>query len=347
MNKFLDAQSQIFPWQLHPLQLYGLAQEYGINSADLLAALGLEDSQLENLALNLSWQQYRSMVQLVENKGPSNWGFKLGQRLNVPSNGLLSLAVMNSESWRQAIGLLTDFKILVTSLFYLKPRETEKYLVIELHPEFTRDPLTQAFFETFFAIIYQLLLSVSNFQEAFINNTEQLCMGFQGEPPLYEQEMRAFFNNNILFNQGHNQIRINKCLADRKLTSGNPLSAHSIVAILSAQLALLPANKGFLHVVHELFEQGNYNQEKCAKKLNISVATLKRKLKTACTTFNYELANFRQVEACHLLNFEIHNIDLIADKLGFQDIGSFRRFFKKQMGVTPSEFRSMHLDGEE
>ena len=199
MNKLLDCQSKIFPWQIHPIQLYGLAQEYGINSAELLAALGLEESQLENLALNLSWQQYRSMVQLVNNKGPSNWGFKLGERLNVPSNGLLSLAVMNSESWRQAIGLLTNFKILVTSLFYLKPRETEKYLIIELYPEFTRDPLTQPFFETFFAITYQLLLSVSNFQDEFIDNTAQLCMVFEGAPPPYEQEMRAFFNNNILF----------------------------------------------------------------------------------------------------------------------------------------------------
>jgi len=342
MNKFLDCHSQIFPWQLHPLQLYGLAQEYGINPADLLAALGLEKSQLENLALNLSWQQYRSMAQLVENTGPSNWGFKLGQRLNVPSNGLLSLAVMNCESWRQAIGLLTDFKILVTSLFYLKPRETEKYLIIELHPEFTRDPLTHAFFETFFTITYQLLLSVSSFQEAFMDNTEQLCMVFEGEPPSYEQGMREFFNNNILFNQGHNQIRINKRLADRKLTSGNPLSAHSIVAILNAQLALLPADKGCLHVLHELFRQGNYSQEKCAKKMNISVATLKRKLKTACTTFNYELASFRQGEACHILNHEHDNNELISDKLGFQDVGSFRRFFKKQMNVTPNQYRSIH-----
>lgn len=340
MIKLLDCQSKIFPWQIHPIQLYGLAQEYGINSSDLLAALGLDETQIEDLALNLSWQQYRSMVQLVNNKGPSNWGFKLGERLNVPSNGLLSLAIMNSESWRQAMGLLADFKILVTSLVYMKPRETEKYLIIELYPEFTRDILSQKFFETFFAISYQMLLSVGDFKEEFIDNTEQLCMIFQGEPPPYEQEMRAFFNNNILFNQGHNQIRISNSLADKKITSGNPLSSHSIVSILTAQLALLPANKGCLHVLHDIFRQGKYNQEKCAKELNTSVPTLKRKLKSASTTFNYELASFRQLEACHMLNYETHNIDLISDKLGFQDVGSFRRFFKKQMGMTPSEYSS-------
>jgi len=342
MKKQTNCESKIFPWHIHLAQLYVLAQEYGIEKQDLLDAAGLTEPQLEDLTLNISWRQYRSMNQLVIDHGPSNWSLEFGKRLTLPTHGLLSLAIMNCNNFRQAVALLFEFKALVESIFYLKQKETAKYLIIELYPEFTRDYLLTKSLEVFFIIVYQSLLSICNFQEEIKNNTENFCIFLPGDPPPYLEEIQKFFNNNLKFNQNRAEMRISKRLLDLDLCAANPVTTHSLVTVLSAQLAQLPVIKGDLHVLHDAFREGIYTQEGCAKAFNISVPTLKRRLKLSFSTFSYELASFRHIEACYALEYESLSIDSIADKLGFQDVGSFRRAFKKLSGITPNEYRDRH-----
>jgi len=53
----------------------------------------------------------------------------------------------------------------------------------------------------------------------------------------------------------------------------------------------------------------------------------------------------RMLEARRLLSYSTMRINEIAYEIGFDDIQTFSRFFKKQEGVSPSEFKKTHLLG--
>lgn len=109
--------------------------------------------------------------------------------------------------------------------------------------------------------------------------------------------------------------------------------------MIDNQLKAQPAYKGILHLLWDLFAQGVTEQSACAKSLSTSVATLKRKLAEANSSFNYELTQYRLSQAYHWLRYSEQKIEVISDHLGYADPGSFRRMFNQSVGMSPGDYR--------
>lgn len=76
-----------------------------------------------------------------------------------------------------------------------------------------------------------------------------------------------------------------------------------------------------------------------ARKLNMSVTTLRRHLQIEGTSFQKLKDECRMEAAFHYLGSpDLSNRD-IAEKLGFDEVSAFFRAFKKWTGVTPGEHR--------
>ncbi|MDI9256953.1 helix-turn-helix domain-containing protein [Flavobacterium sedimenticola] len=95
--------------------------------------------------------------------------------------------------------------------------------------------------------------------------------------------------------------------------------------------------------LEQLLEQ-YYTTEKLpsfyAEKMNITLKHLNRISKTILNQTVTELiANRVVLEAKRLLTDASKTINQVADNLGFENYSYFTRLFKKQTGMTPSEFR--------
>lgn len=80
--------------------------------------------------------------------------------------------------------------------------------------------------------------------------------------------------------------------------------------------------------------------ERISAELNMSSRTLRRRLAEHGLTFEALLEQVRRGRAMSLLGNPGMSIERITEEVGYRDIRSFRRAFKRWTGVSPATFRS-------
>ena len=99
----------------------------------------------------------------------------------------------------------------------------------------------------------------------------------------------------------------------------------------------------FLDYLHEHIYEEDMSLSKMAITFHISESTVSRRIK-AFTGYNFldYVANKRITHACSLLAKTNMSVQEIAAATGYLNDVTFRRLFKKQIGITPSEYRQKY-----
>ncbi|OUL57942.1 helix-turn-helix transcriptional regulator [Pseudoalteromonas ulvae] len=93
-------------------------------------------------------------------------------------------------------------------------------------------------------------------------------------------------------------------------------------------------------MVQHLQSNMQLNLEQAAQQLQMSPATLKRKLKLHRTQFSELKDQVRQQRAIFAMLEQGYSNEKVADALQFSDLTNFRRTFKRWTGMTPSQLRA-------
>jgi len=88
--------------------------------------------------------------------------------------------------------------------------------------------------------------------------------------------------------------------------------------------------------VLEAFEDHVFDQGAVARRLGLSVATLRRRLRTENSASFRALSEHVRERAAKLLLGQHHHPNDVAEELGFSDLRSFARAFKRWTGTTPA-----------
>lgn len=97
------------------------------------------------------------------------------------------------------------------------------------------------------------------------------------------------------------------------------------------------APSDFIERVINAVASGSTEQLQVARRLGVSVATLRRRLTESARSFRDIRADVLN-QTARLLLEEHHHASEIADRLGFADVRSFSRAFKSWNGMTPAAF---------
>ena len=117
------------------------------------------------------------------------------------------------------------------------------------------------------------------------------------------------------------------------------------LALLREEFArqALSRDQDYLKKVHTLLEKNlsnaEFSAEDFAREIGMSRSNMHIKLKalTGMSATEY-VRSYRLKEATKYLSSKEYNISEVAYLVGFNNISYFNRCFKKQFGVTPSEF---------
>jgi AraC-like DNA-binding protein len=126
------------------------------------------------------------------------------------------------------------------------------------------------------------------------------------------------------------------------LALGNRLGAHANERVIGDYLAELRGTGVAVRVRSRLIDElpsGGVNEIQVAAAQHMSRRTLQRKLRDEGTSYARELDGVRRELAERFIRDRSLTLSEITYLLGFAEISSFSRSFKRWTGIAPSAYR--------
>lgn len=314
----------------------------GLNADAIAAGAGIEPALLHDpnarIPLAPAAQFWEAAVRAVD--GDPCFGLDVAERLNPTTLHAVGFAWLASASLREAGRRLVRYFRIVSAVDE-----------IEIHTEAGR---TWLVFNT------EDGFTLPRSYDARMASLVRLCRAIAGpdfKPAAVRlrhprnaaaERMQALYGVAPEFGADEYAIAIDDADLDRPLPSGNSELALSAENIASEYLArhakddiLARARRALI----ELLPSGGVSRGVIAQKLLLSERTLQRRLADQGFTFASLLEGLRQELAYDYLRTGTHSINEIAYLLGFAEIASFTRAFRRWSGVAPSTWRDAQFGG--
>lgn len=164
--------------------------------------------------------------------------------------------------------------------------------------------------------------------------------------PTLLDDYRQVFRCDVRFNQPYSAVIASPEILTHRLRQPDShllstLEAHAAAKLASLGIETTLAQKVRDHIRASIVERLP-RKDQVAEELGINARTLHRRLREEGTTWQDILDDLRQELALgHLRESDMTQAD-IAEQLGYSDIRSFQRNFKRRNGMTPGEYRKQH-----
>lgn len=169
------------------------------------------------------------------------------------------------------------------------------------------------------------------------------AVAFRHAPPRDVGPYRTLFGRNVRFEQEHDELVLDRDLLARPQQQAEPSLASVLDQHLSSLLASAPADGSFLERVDTTIaaelERGEPSVGSVAARLHMSPRTLQRRLRDEGTSLTDRLDRTREALAARLLREPSRAIGEVAFLLGFSEVSTFHRAFKRWTGMTPVAYR--------
>ena len=167
---------------------------------------------------------------------------------------------------------------------------------------------------------------------AYLRHDEPPCAG----------DYFAYFRCPVYFDSPADRLCFSRDAVDKHLVGDNPQLAQLNDQIAVRYLAELDDGNITNRVKAAIVDQmpsGNVTDQAIAELLHMGVRALQRKLKKEGTTFKTLLDATRRELAFQYIQDNRLNLNEISFLLGFAEVSSFSRAFKRWTGEPPSAFR--------
>jgi AraC-like DNA-binding protein len=315
--------------------------------AQIAPRCGLTPEQLRQRDQPLALAQFEALMQLgLENGLPGEPLFIQAMRhLPVTAHGLVGMAAMTADTLNEALDVALHYFPLLMPAFelYRESVGNETHVVIRRHHDFGA---------AMNALLTELIVGSLNRMGEFASAPQLRAQGQRfsmrvhfthacaGNPAAYE----AFFGQPVAFGAPENKFILARTVLSQPLLTRNRTTRQALEATLDRQLQALPQQRQMTQRVRRLLAQAIARghlpgAEEVASELAMSARTLSRRLREEGTTL-LALTEAVRIERAELL---LVGSDLplgkVAQQLGFSDLSTFSRAFKRVKGIAPGELR--------
>jgi AraC-like DNA-binding protein len=128
----------------------------------------------------------------------------------------------------------------------------------------------------------------------------------------------------------------------RGLVPSSQAIYRKVIELIECKQSAGPGRHSVLHRLMEAFDDSVFEQGAIAKRLGVSVPTLRRRLQAEGQPSFRVLHDRALNRAAHALLAQRHHPRDVAEELGFCDLRSFSRAFKRWNDTTPAAYARCH-----
>ncbi|MFO0745743.1 MAG: AraC family transcriptional regulator [Myxococcota bacterium] len=270
--------------------------------------------------------------------GDEAFGLHLSERLPVDGFGALGFAVRSSATVGEAYARVLRFLRLmahgpVLTLTREGPHARFRHTPPRGEPQPSRHAVE-------FLLTNLVTLARHAVDPAFM--PERAC--FRHAAPADLGEHRRLLGPRLAFAAEHDELWLDAALLERPQRHAEPALAAVLDEQLASRLAALPREEvSFLDLTRNAIAaelaHGEPTLEAVAGRLHMSSRSLQRRLQQEGTSLSLVLDRLRSELAVRLLGESREAIGEVAFRLGFSDVTTFHRAFRRWTGQTPAAYR--------
>lgn len=311
-------------------------EDYGIDAEPLFKKHGIPKSTLFDQSARISDLKIdRISVEVVEQTEDPFFGLK-EEKYFLPAHiGPLGFAWLASTSLRSAMERLQRYiKVLHENLEITITEEHDTLVVSATAGSPYTNPVYRD--DAQLAILTRMCRFIAG------DEWNPAKITYVHPPPTDTSYYFQLFRCPVEFNAEKNSMHINRHKAEQRLTGSNKqlaqLNDHIVVRYMASQAKGDIVNRVKTAILEKLGE-GSVTEATIAVDLHMSTRNLNRKLVAENTSFKVLLLEIRSELASQYINDPSLTLTEISYMLGFSEISSFSRAFKRWTGQSPSEAR--------
>ena len=321
--------------------LLDLLQQRQADSQALVSDAGLDPASLAGSGGWITAAQLSALLASAEKiSGDAHLGLALGRQLNLSAHGSAGFAGLTAANAREAIQVAVDYFPLVTGLLRLQTREDDSHLVIEIHPAADLDDRCERF-------LVETLISSIDLMTTFMLGQHRpafrIELAFAGNEAVRSALGPAI--TQLQFRCPCHAIHVPAHLLDIPFALADSQAHRQALLRCDRELQSLQRQRRFAaRLLDQLLsgDQALPSIEDIAAAMHVSSRTVHRRLKEEGTGFRALVNEARVIRARWLMLRERRSVTETAYLLGYQDSANFTRAFRRQTGLSPSEYLNRH-----
>ncbi|MEP5568465.1 MAG: AraC family transcriptional regulator [Halioglobus sp.] len=314
------------------------ARRHGLDGRQMLERLGIDPDLLNVEQARVPSSQYRLLTQyLADELQDENCGM-LAQRSKIGTFAMMCHACISCPTLGEFLQRSAEFTALVNDCLTLELHRDGEAAGYSIRAE----PGTTDEDEVIIMILLAITHRLANWA---IGQTIALdSVGITRQRPGYAHEYNFLFMAPIQFESKHNALRF----ASRYLDAPIVQSEQELNRFLSGPAMYLMTSpdddKSLVSKIRTMIKgdvAGLFPEfSVIASQLNLTTATLRRKLRAEGSSYQQLKDDIRRDTAIHQLGRGQLTMDQVAQSVGFSEPTSFFRAFKRWTGVTPRAYLS-------
>ncbi len=325
-----------------------IAQLMGADVDKILAHLGVTMDELEDPELYLDAEFDNRVWEAIEKQtGNELVGASMAPYLQLSSMGLVGQAIMACDTIYQGLRSYVRYSKLLPLRDQVALIEQQDHLVFQLK---LSNPLLPYSHHSISSFLGFVIFSLEQLSGQSITIAQ---MGFEFEAPTDNKTLdrykELFKTKSLLFSQEANWFSLENHYRDVKNLAGNESSFAAIDRRIDQESESLEGGAGktvsqkVQTYIRENIGRTEISLTSLARYFSMSERKLQKQLAQQETSYSKLLNRVRQEYSEELLQGPRLSVSDMAYLLGYQDINSFSRHFKKWHGISVSEYRKSCL----
>jgi AraC-like DNA-binding protein len=299
----------------------------------LFRSAGLDPERMEDPNARYPIAEMQQLWALaIAATGDECFGLEVAQAWHPTTFHALGYSALASETLREALSRAVRYSQVVTTGARLELQQNGEEVMLKMIGSLPEERLVPASIDAGIASLVILC------REGRGGQIDPVRVRLTRAASVCAERLQAFFGCPIVFGATENAIVFRAADLDAHLLTSNPALLRVNEHLLTEYMARLDRSQITVQVQAKLIQvlpTGKLSEASMARALNLSLRSLQRKLNERGVTFRKVLEDTRRQLAQQYLQDSTLSVSEIAYLLGFAEVSSFSRAFKRWTGHAP------------